>query len=80
MTNIELLGLSILAMGSILIGFMSREFFNGVGTDFFSNNVASTPATTLMEMETLPAIIKLLPFIGSTAGAIISVVLLSQSN
>ena len=31
-------------------------------------------------METLPVIIKLLPFIGSTAGAAASIVLLSQSN
>jgi len=33
-----------------------------------------------MEMETLPVVIKLLPFIGSTAGALASVVLLTQSN
>ena len=80
MTNIELLGLSILAMCSILIGFVSRDFFSGVGTNFFGNTVASTPTTILMEMETLPVGIKLLPFIGSTAGALASVVLLTQSN
>jgi hypothetical protein len=33
-----------------------------------------------MEMETLPVVIKLLPFIGSTAGAAASIVLLTQSN
>jgi len=80
MTNIELLGLSALALSSIFIGFASRDFFNGVGTGFFSNNVAASPATVLMEMETLPVVIKLLPFIGSTAGAAASIVLLSQSN
>jgi len=80
MTNIELGGLSVLALGSILIGYVSRDFFNGVGTDFFGNNVAGAPSTILMEMETLPVIVKLLPFIVSTGGALASVVLLSQSN
>ena len=80
MTNIELLGLSILALSSMFIGFASRDFFNGVGTGFFGNNVAASPVTVLMEMETLPVTIKLLPFIGSTAGAAASIVLLSQSN
>ncbi len=80
MTNIELLGLSVLALSSIFIGFVSRDFFNGVGTSFFGNNVAASPTTVLMEMETLPVVIKLLPFIGSTAGAAASIVLLSQSN
>jgi hypothetical protein len=80
MTNIELLGLSALALASIFIGFVSRDFFNGVGTSFFSNSVASSPATFLMEMETLPVVIKLLPFIGSTAGVAASIVLLTQSN
>lgn len=80
MTNTELLGLSILALSSIFIGFASRDFFNGVGTGFFGNNIASTPATVLMEMETLPVMIKLLPFIGSMAGAAASIMLLQQSN
>jgi NADH-ubiquinone oxidoreductase chain 5 len=79
-TNIELVVLSILASGSLLIGFGSRDFFNGVGTDFFGNNISSTPSTFLMEMETLPIIIKLLPFILSSAGALISMLLLSQSH
>ena len=59
---------------------MSNDFFNGVGTDFFGNNVASTPATVIMEMHTLPVFVKLLPFIVSTGGALAAVVLLSQSN
>jgi hypothetical protein len=80
MTNIELVGLSTLALASIFIGFVSRDFFNGVGTSFFSNSTASSPATFLMEMETLPVYVKLLPFIGSTAGAAASIVLLAQSN
>lgn len=80
MTNIELVGLSILAMSSVLMGFLCRDFFNGPGTDYFGNNVAATPATFLLEMETLPVAVKLLPFIGSTAGALAAVVLLSQSN
>jgi len=72
MTNTELGGLSVLILGSIAIGYISRDFFNGVGTDFFTNNVASIPITILMEMETLP--------VTSTAGACAAVVLLSQSN
>jgi NADH-ubiquinone oxidoreductase chain 5 len=80
MTNVELLSLSVLALASIFIGFVSRDFFNGVGTNFFGNSVAASPATFLMEMETLPVFIKLLPFIGSTAGALAAVVLLTQSN
>jgi hypothetical protein len=80
MTNIELVCLSFLAFCSVVIGFVSRDFFNGVGTGFFSNTLAITPATVLMEMETLPVSIKLLPFIGSTIGSIAAIVLLMQSN
>ena len=80
MTNIELLGLSVLAVASIFIGFASRDFFNGVGTDYFGNTIAASPATFLMEMETLDSSVKLLPFIGSTAGAAAALVLLYQSN
>lgn len=80
MTTIEIGVLSILALCSIFIGYVSRDFFAGAGTGFFGNQIASAPATILMEMETLPVAIKLLPFIGSTAGAVASVVLLTQSN
>lgn len=48
MTNIELGGLSVLTLGSIFVGYMSRDFFNGVGTDFFGNNIALNPATFTM--------------------------------
>jgi len=80
MTTVELLGLSALALASIFIGFVSRDFFNGVGTSFFGNSLAAAPATFLMEMETLPVLMKLLPFIGSTVGAAASIVVLRQSN
>jgi len=80
MTTIELLGLSVLALASIFIGYFCRDFFTGAGSPFFANQVAASPATVLMEMETLPVLIKLLPFIGSTAGALAAVVLLRKSN
>lgn len=80
MTTIELLGLSVLAFASIFIGFLCRDFFTGAGSPFFTNQVASSPATVLMEMETLSVLIKLLPFIGSTAGALAAIVLLRKSN
>lgn len=80
MTTIELLGLSVLAFASIFIGYLCRDFFTGAGSSFFSNQVAASPANVLMEMETLPVLLKLLPFIGSSAGALAVVALLSQSN
>jgi NADH-ubiquinone oxidoreductase chain 5 len=80
MTIIELCGLSVLAVASIFIGYVCRDFFTGAGSPFFGNQIASSPATILMEMETLPVLIKLLPFIGSTAGALAAIALLRKSN
>lgn len=80
MTTIELVGLSTLTLASLFIGYVCRDFFTGAGSPFFGNQIASTPANILMEMETLPVWIKLLPFIVSTAGALAAIALLSQSN
>jgi proton-translocating NADH-quinone oxidoreductase chain L len=80
LTNLEFGGLGILILGSLFIGYISNDFFNGVGTDFFGNNVASSPITIIMELHTLPLAVKLLPFIVSTGGALAAVALLSQSN
>jgi hypothetical protein len=54
MTTIELVGLSTLTLASLFIGYVCRDFFTGAGSPFFGNQIASTPANILMEMETLP--------------------------
>jgi hypothetical protein len=64
----------------MIIGFVSRDFFIGAGSSYFGNSVASSAPNILMEMETLPVLIKNLPFIGSSAGALGAVVLLVRSN
>ena len=80
MTNFEFVVLGLLALGSLFVGFVSRDFFNGVGTSYFNNAVALTPPNILLEIEILPSLVKSLPFIGSTIAALAAVFLFLHLN
>ena len=64
-----LLPLIILALGSIFIGFLTRDFFIGIGTDFWDSAIFILPSNLFyIEAEFLPVFIKWLPFFLSSIG------------
>ena len=68
--------LSILAFGSIFIGYLWKDMFMGFGTDFWRNAIYINPANiTLIDAEFLPTIVKLLPVICSIFGLVLAFVI-----
>ena len=68
-SSLMLLPLTILAFGSIFIGYLTKDLFIGFGTNFWGNSIhiLSVNSNTF-EAECLPIFIKWLPFFISTAG------------
>jgi proton-translocating NADH-quinone oxidoreductase chain L len=63
------LPLGILAFGSIFIGYLSRDMFVGLGSNFWNNSIYINPINNQMiDAEFLPTYIKLLPVIFSFIG------------
>lgn len=61
--------LGILAFGSIFIGYLSRDMFVGLGSNFWNNAIYINPMNNQMiDAEFLPTFIKLLPVIFSFSG------------
>lgn len=68
-----ILPLIILALGSIFVGFLARDFFVGAGTDFWGSSVFILPVNIFFtEAEFLPIVIKWLPFNLSLFGIILA--------
>jgi proton-translocating NADH-quinone oxidoreductase chain L len=62
--------LFILAIFSITVGFLTRDFFIGVGTSFFGTSIFVLPQNhTLLDIEFIPLQYKLLPLVLSFFGA-----------
>jgi proton-translocating NADH-quinone oxidoreductase chain L len=62
--------LMILAIASMFIGYISKDLFIGLGTDFFQNAITILPSHLLyVDSEFLPVHIKLLPLVFTLAGA-----------
>ena len=65
------LPLIILSLGSLFVGYLSRDLFIGLGTDFWSHSILILPNhANFVEAEWLPVYIKWLPFILSILGII----------
>jgi proton-translocating NADH-quinone oxidoreductase chain L len=63
------LPLGILAFGSIFIGYLSKDMFVGLGSNFWNNSIYINPINNQMiDAEFLPTFIKLLPVIFSFSG------------
>jgi NADH-ubiquinone oxidoreductase chain 5 len=63
------LPLFLLSFGSIFIGYLSRDMFVGLGTDFWGNALFTLPSNQyLLESEWLDASVKLIPLIFSFSG------------
>jgi NADH-ubiquinone oxidoreductase chain 5 len=58
--------LSILAIGSIFFGYMSKELFVGFGTDFWNQSIFILPQhNKQFNIEFIPQAVKMMPFLGS---------------
>jgi NADH-ubiquinone oxidoreductase chain 5 len=65
------LPLFILAIGSIFIGYVSKDIIIGVGTDFWGNALFTHPQNlVLLEAEFIPHFIKIIPVIFSISGGL----------
>jgi NADH-ubiquinone oxidoreductase chain 5 len=63
------LPLGILAFGSIFIGFLTKDMFIGLGTDFWNNSIYINPTNNqIIDSEFLNPLIKLLPVFFSILG------------
>jgi len=58
---IEMFVLGFLAVLSVLSGYLCRDLFVGLGSDFFGNSLAILNQNALTSAEFLPLSIKLLP-------------------
>lgn len=71
-----LLPLGILAIPSIFIGYLTKDFFIGLGSDFWGFAIIQNPfAFQLIDAEFLPHTYKLIPLILSCSGAILAYLL-----
>lgn len=67
------LPLLILSIGSIFIGYLTKDFFIGLGTDFWGSSIFILPNhSNFIEAELLPVFNKWLPFIFSACGVILA--------
>lgn len=54
--------LAILSIGSIFTGYLSRDFFIGLGSDFFEDSIFVLPQNMIMaDAEFIPHFIKIIP-------------------
>jgi proton-translocating NADH-quinone oxidoreductase chain L len=64
-----------LAFGSIFWGYLTKDFFVGLGTNFWQTSVYILPNNyNIIEAEFLPLSIKLIPFVFSMCGIILSII------
>ena len=70
------LPLAILALGSIFIGYLTKDMFIGLGTHFWNNAIYVHPSNIQMiDAEFLPTFFKLLPVIFSMFGLLLALFL-----
>jgi len=70
------LPLMILAIASIFIGYISRDAFIGLGTEFFQSSIVMIPEHLLyVNSEFIPTEIKLLPLVFTLSGASLAFIL-----
>ena len=73
--------LFVLSLGSIFIGYLTKDMIIGVGTSFWGNALFTHPDhLTLLEAEFIPHHIKLVPVIFSLSGAISAFFLYKNHN
>jgi NADH-ubiquinone oxidoreductase chain 5 len=67
--------MAVLSIPSIFIGYLSRDFFVGLGTPFWGNSIALSSAdyASFLNAEFLPFYIKIIPVICSTLGTVLAI-------
>lgn len=64
-----IISLSILAIGSIFFGYLTRDFFVGLGSSYFMESIFIQPtSTSLLDAEFIPISVKLLPLFSGLFG------------
>jgi NADH-ubiquinone oxidoreductase chain 5 len=72
------LPLFILSFGSIFSGYLSRDLFIGLGSNFFIDSIFVLPCNNIMvDSEFIPVYIKLLPTFLSVSGMLLSIFFLA---
>ena len=67
--------LFVLCIGSIFVGYLTKDLFIGLGTPFWNNAIFIAPQNlTMIDAEFIPTHIKWLPVIVSLAGASLSMI------
>jgi NADH-ubiquinone oxidoreductase chain 5 len=70
------ISLFVLSIGSVFLGFLSKELFVGVGCSFWNNSIYILPKhCNYVDCEFIPFIIKWLPFIFTFFGLFLSIFL-----
>nr|YP_010199553.1 NADH dehydrogenase subunit 5 [Crassiphycus birdiae]UAD89411.1 NADH dehydrogenase subunit 5 [Crassiphycus birdiae] len=68
--------LIILGFGSIFIGYLGRDLFIGLGTDFWKSSIIILPSNSyFIEAEWLSINLKWLPFVLSTLGILLAIII-----
>nr|YP_010199878.1 NADH dehydrogenase subunit 5 [Crassiphycus usneoides]UAD89886.1 NADH dehydrogenase subunit 5 [Crassiphycus usneoides] len=68
--------LIILGFGSIFIGYLGKDLFIGLGTDFWKSSIIILPSNSyFIEAEWLSINLKWLPFILSTLGILLAIII-----
>lgn len=71
-----LIPLIFLALGSIFVGYLTKDIFIGAGTSFWGNSIFILPNNSnLIEVEGLSLLIKWLPFLTTVNGLVCSLLL-----
>jgi NADH-ubiquinone oxidoreductase chain 5 len=71
-----LLPLIVLSLGSIFVGYITKDMFVGLGSDFIGNAIFTHPDyNIIIDSEFMPIYIKLLPVILSIISAILSLII-----
>nr|YP_010199678.1 NADH dehydrogenase subunit 5 [Crassiphycus crassissimus]UAD89586.1 NADH dehydrogenase subunit 5 [Crassiphycus crassissimus] len=68
--------LIILSFGSIFIGYLGKDLFIGLGTDFWKSSIIILPSNSyFIEAEWLSINLKWLPFVLSTLGILLAIII-----
>jgi len=73
---IMIIPLFILVVGSVFIGYLTKDMIIGMGTNFWGNSLFTLPQNiNILESEFLPAYIKSIPVVASIFGASLAYIL-----
>jgi proton-translocating NADH-quinone oxidoreductase chain L len=72
--------LVVLSFGSIFIGYLTRDMFIGLGTEFWGNALFSLPQhISMIDAEFIPTTVKLIPLFFTLFGAVSAFFIMSSS-